>query len=233
MEGIDKTLPSFESLGLGKNKPLEKQKRLGQEDFMKLMMAQMKHQDPLKPMANGEFISQMAQFSSVEGLKEIKDSFNHLASALQSSQALQASSMVGRKVLIPGKLSELVANGVLRGAVDVPEDTDKLTVKIMNKAGQLVQTIDMGEHKQGTAQFKWDGVIKKADPAIPGSKDEVAPPGVYTVVAQIIKDGKAQAANTFVVDKVDSVSLAKGGQGVTLNLNHSGATSLTDVREII
>ena len=164
MEGIDKKLPSFESLGLGKNKPLDKKKRLGQEDFMKLMMAQMKHQDPLKPMANGEFITQMAQFSNVQGLKEIKDSFNHLANALQSSQALQASSMVGRKVLIPGKLGELAAHGGMRGAVDVPEDTDKVTVKIMNKAGQLMQTIDLGEHKQGTAQFKWDGVIKKADP---------------------------------------------------------------------
>jgi flagellar basal-body rod modification protein FlgD len=233
MEGIDKTLPSFESLGLGKNKPLEKKKQLGQEDFMKLMMAQMKHQDPLKPMANGEFISQMAQFSSVQGLKEIKDSFNHLATALQSAQALSASSMVGRQVLIPGKLSELAASGGLRGAVDVPEDTDKVTVKITNKAGQLVKTIDLGEHKQGTAQFKWDGVIKQADPKVPGSKDEVAPPGVYTVMATMLKDGRSQALNTFVVDKVDSVSLAKGGQGVTLNLNHSGATSLANVREII
>ena len=233
MEGIDKTLPSYESLGLGKNKPLEKQKRLGQEDFMKLMMAQMKHQDPLKPMANGEFITQMAQFSNVQGLKEIKDSFNHLANALQSAQALSASSMVGRQVLIPGKLSELAAGSGLRGAVDIPEDTDKVTVKIMNKAGQLMQTIDLGEHKQGTAQFKWDGVIKKADPNVQGSKDEVAPPGTYTVMATMLKDGKSQALNTFVVDKVDSVSLAKGGQGVTLNLNHSGATSLANVREII
>jgi flagellar basal-body rod modification protein FlgD len=234
MEGIDKSLPTFESIGLsGKKKPLEKQQRLGQEDFMKLMMAQMKHQDPLKPMANGEFISQMAQFSSVEGLKEIKDSFNKLANALQSSQALQASSMVGRSVLIKGQLSELVANGQLRGAVDVSEDTSKLTVKIMNKAGQLVKTLDLGEQKQGTAQFKWDGVIKKADPAVPGSKDEIAPPGLYKVVAEIEKDGKAQAANTFVVDKVDSVSLSKGEQGVTLNLNHTGATSLANVREII
>ena len=233
MEGIDKNLPTFESLGLSKNKPLEKQKRLDQEDFMKLMMAQMKHQDPLKPMENGEFISQMAQFSSVEGLKEIKDSFTNLANALQSSQALQASSMVGRSVLIPGKVSELVTNGELRGAVDVPQETDKLTVKIMNKAGQQVHTIDLGAHQAGTAQFKWDGVIKKADPAIPGSKDEVAPPGMYTVVAEIMKEGAPQAVDTFVVDKVDSVSLAKGGQGVTLNLNHSGATSLADVREII
>lgn len=232
MERIDKHLPSFESLGLGNNKPKLKKQHLGQADFMKLMMAQMNHQDPLKPMANGEFISQMAQFSSVKGLKDIKDSFNKLANALQSSQALQASSMVGRKVLIPGRLGELAANG-MQGAIDLPTGTDKLTVKIMNKAGQLVKTLDLGDHKKGTVSFNWDGVIKKADPHVPGSKEEKAPPGVYKVVAQYMKDGKATAANTFVVDKVDSVSLAKGGQGVTLNLNHTGATSLANVREIL
>ena len=51
MEGIDKTLPTFESLGLNKETPIEKP-RLGQEDFMNLMMAQIKHQDPMKPMEN-------------------------------------------------------------------------------------------------------------------------------------------------------------------------------------
>jgi flagellar basal-body rod modification protein FlgD len=232
MEGINKSLPTFESLGLGENKPAMKKQHLGQDAFMKLMMAQMKHQDPLKPMANGEFISQMAQFSSVQSLKEIKNSFNHLANALQSAQALQASSMVGRKVLIPGSLAKLTAAG-LHGGVDVPEATDKVTVKIMSKAGQLIKTLDLGAHKKGTAQFTWDGVIKKANPAVAGSKAQVAPPGVYKVVAQFTKDGKETAADTFVVDKVDSVSLAKGGQGVTLNLNHSGATSLANVREIL
>lgn len=232
MNHIDKNLPTFESLGLSKNKPKLKQKHLGQADFMKLMMAQMNHQDPLKPMTNGAFISQMAQFSSVKGLKDIKDSFNKLANALQSAQALQASSMVGRKVLIPGRLSQLTASG-MQGAVDMPEATNKLTLKIMNKSGQLVKTIDLGAHKKGSIPFKWNGVIKKADPHVPGSREEKAPPGVYTVEAQYMKDGKPTAANTFVVDKVDSVSLAKGGHGVTLNLNHTGATSLADVREIL
>ena len=232
MEGIDKSLPTFESLGLRKEKPIEKP-RLTQEDFMKLMMAQMKHQDPTKPMENGDFISQMAQFSSVKGLKEIKDSFNTLANALQSSQALQASSMVGRKVMVPGNSTELTAQGTLRGSIDLQNESESVTVKVFNKSGEQVHTVDLGQRGKGSAQFTWDGVIKKANPEVQGSEDVVAPPGVYSIKAEAMIDGEIQSVNTFVVDKVDSVSLAKDSKGVTLNLSNAGATTLAQVQEII
>jgi flagellar basal-body rod modification protein FlgD len=232
MEGIDKSLPTFESLGLRKEKPIEKP-RLTQEDFMKLMMAQMKHQDPTKPMENGDFISQMAQFSSVKGLKEIKDSFNTLANALQSSQALQASSMVGRKVMVPGNSTELTAQGSLRGSIELQNESESVTVKVFNKSGEQVHTVDLGQRGKGSAQFTWDGVIKKANPEVPGSEDVVAPPGVYSIKAEAMIDGEIQSINTFVVDKVDSVSLAKDSKGVTLNLTNAGATTLAQVQEII
>ena len=232
MEGIDKSLQTFESLGLRKEKPIEKP-RLTQEDFMKLMMAQMKHQDPTKPMENGDFISQMAQFSSVKGLKEIKDSFNTLANALQSSQALQASSMVGRKVMVPGNSTELTAQGSLRGSIELQNESESVTVKVFNKSGEQVHTVDLGQRGKGSAQFTWDGVIKKANPEVPGSEDVVAPPGVYSIKAEAMIDGEIQSVNTFVVDKVDSVSLAKDSKGVTLNLTNAGATTLAQVQEII
>lgn len=232
MDGIDKTTTSFESLGLTKREPLQ-QKRLSQEDFMQLMMAQMKHQDPFKPMANGEFIGQMAQFSSVKGLKEIKDSFNTLSSALQSAQALQASSIVGRGVLVPGTVTELSAQGQMKGAVKVPHNTENVVVNIADKKGQLIKTIDLGAKQEGVAQFSWDGVISEADPNIPGSQRQVAEPGQYTISAQIQVDGELQAIDTLVVDQVNSVSLGKDSQGIQLNLSNSGSTSLANVEEIL
>jgi len=232
MEGIDKSLPTFESLGLSKQTPVEKP-RLGQEDFMKLMMAQMKHQDPTKPMENGDFISQMAQFSSVKGLKEIKDSFNTLANALQSSQALQASSMVGRKVMVPGNSTELMPQGNIRGGIELSVPSESVTVKIFNKSGEQVHTIDLGQLGEGSKQFTWDGVIQKANLNVPGSEDVVAPPGVYSIRAEAMIDGEQQSISTTVVDKVESVSLAKDTKGVTLNLANSGATLLANVQEII
>ncbi len=247
MEGIDKTLPTFESLGLNKETPLEKP-RLGQEDFMNLMMAQIKHQDPMKPMENGDFISQMAEFSSVSGLKEIKDSFNTLANALQSSQALQASSMVGRQVMVPGDVAELNAQGGIRGSVEIPNAAEKVTVKIFNQSGEQVTVMDLGPQRPGSTQFNWDGVIKKIEDNVPpvadnqfghqpenlpGNQQVRADPGVYSVKAEAIIEGEPTAVKTFTVDKVDSVSLAKDKQGVTLNLKNAGATLLSEVQEII
>lgn len=236
MDGIDKTIDksaaTFESLGLAKREPLKKQ-QLGQDDFMKLMMAQMKHQDPLKPLDNTEFVAQMAQFSSVQGIKEMKDSMSSLATTLQSSQALHASSMVGRSVMIPGNTAELPANGELRGSVDVPGEADQVVVKILDSKGQIVKTMELGKSAEGVLAFSWDGVIHKGDAKQPGSIDQKAAPGRYTLHAEAMVDGKAQPATTLVSDKVNSVSLGKGNNGVTLNLANGGSKSLADVREIL
>lgn len=228
---LDKSAASFESLGLSKRDPLKKQ-QLNQEDFMTLMMAQMKHQDPLKPMENTEFIGQMAQFSSVQGLKEMKDSFATLATALQSSQALQASSMVGRSVMITGSSTELPASGELRGAVELPAESEQVLVKILDTNGQIVKKLELGKCPEGTMPFSWDGVISKADPKT-GATEQRAKAGKYTVQAEMMVDGKPQAATTLVTDKVNSVSLGKGNQGVTLNLANGGSMSLAEVREIL
>ena len=94
MDSVNKSgSTSLESLGLAKPKKGLQRQKLGQEDFIKLMTTQMNQQDPFKPMADGKFISDMAQFSTVSGLNEIKTAFNTLANSLKSNQALQASSM--------------------------------------------------------------------------------------------------------------------------------------------
>lgn len=238
MDGINTKNPAqikqmqatLDNLGLSKPKEALKEQSLGQEDFMSLMLAQMNHQDPFKPMENGDFLAQMAQFSSVKGLKEIKDSFNTLATSLQSSQALQASSMVGRGVLVPGKTSTLVSGGELKGAVEVPSSTSDLKVNILDAGGQLVKTLELGSQQEGVAHFSWDGTLDKTDPD--GSALQ-ANPGKYTVQAEMTTDGEPQAVSTLIIDKVQSVSLGKPGEPVTLHLTTAGKTSLADIKQIM
>lgn len=188
------------------------------------MTTQMNHQDPMKPMANGEFLSEMAQFSTVSGLKEIKDSFNSLANSLKSSQALQASSMVGRKVLIPGSMSTLSQGTPMKAAVELHTNAADLKVSIVDDKGALVKEINLGNKAAGVAHFSWDGML---------TADKKAMPGNYSIRAIGMVDGKTESLNTLISDTVQSVSLGQGGQGVSLTLANAGSAGLADVKEIL
>lgn len=237
MSGIDKSLdptlapPSFEELGLTRKEGL-KDKNLGQDEFLSLMIAQMSNQDPMKPMENGEFISQMAQFSAAKGMKEIKDSFTSLAEALQSSQALQASSMVGRTVMVPGDMAILPEDGELQGSVDLKTGAPELVVSVLDEAGQLLKKISLGRQQPGQIDFSWNGEIDRGVDA-PDAAKQQAEPGKYKIRAEVIFEGKPEAVDTLVKDKVESVSLGKGIKSVTLNLSSSGSAALSKVKEVM
>jgi len=236
MNPIDKALPTPESLGLTKTHDAHEKPRLGQEDFMKLMTAQMNHQDPMKPMENGEFITQMAQFSQVSGMRDIKNSFATLANSLQSNQALQASSLVGRSVLVPGEHVVLSEGESITAAVDLPHATTDLRVNILNSSGELVHTLSLGQHQAGITNINWDGVITKKVKGENGelqSVTEKVAPGKYTLQAGFMVEGKSQAAKTLVADAVESVSLGKPGEPIVLNLTNTGKINLPDVKQIL
>jgi len=225
MDSINKPNSAvLENLGLTKPKEGLKQQKLGQDDFIKLMTTQMNHQDPMKPMENGDFLSDMAQFSTVSGLKEIKDSFNSLASSLKSSQALQASSMVGRKVLVPGSKTSVSEGSPMQGAVELKTSANDLKINILDDKGALVKEIDLGSKAPGVAHFSWDGKL---------AEDKKSLSGTYSVQAIGTVEGKTESFNTLISDTVQSVSLGLGGQGVKLTLANAGSAALADVKEIL
>jgi flagellar basal-body rod modification protein FlgD len=233
MNNVDKPgVTSFESLGIAKPKEGPKKPQLGQEDFMKLMTTQLNNQDPFKPMENGDFLTQMAQFSAVSGLKDIKDNFKVLTDAMTSNQALQASTLVGRKVLVPGDSNVMPDKGVMQGAVELPASTSNLSIKVTDATGELIHTIDMGSQKEGLVNYKWDGMKKIIADDGSETQQRVAA-GQYKIIAEIEVEGKPQAINALIVDKVDSVSLGKQGQGMTLNLANSGSSKLADIRQLM
>ncbi|MDR9426228.1 MAG: flagellar hook capping FlgD N-terminal domain-containing protein, partial [Marinobacter sp.] len=96
---------------------------LGKDAFMELMLAQMKNQDPLKPQENGDFVAQLAQFSSLEEMQNLSGTVDDVAGQFRSSQALQASAMVGKSVLAPSNVGILGSDGQLNGTVEVPATT--------------------------------------------------------------------------------------------------------------
>ncbi len=207
-------------------KPVNKEnsKELGQTQFLDLMMAQLKHQDPLNPMESGEFLGQLAQFGTVNGITSLQSSFADLASSLQSSQALQASTLVGRNVLVPGNLASLADGQPLKAAVEMDATADQVIVQVMDQAGQVVKQLDLGPRGSGVFDFTWNGLDEGGNPA---------PAGNY-IIRAIGRTGETEIAqSTLVQARVDSVTLAKGGQGPLLNLENLGVVSLSDVVELM
>ena len=108
--------------GLGISRPVVDDSRrteLGQEDFMTLMIAQFRNQDPFEPLDNGDFLGQLAQFGTVSGIDELNSSFSGLQNSIQSEQALQAANLVGHAVLAETETGFLPPGGSLYGAIDL------------------------------------------------------------------------------------------------------------------
>jgi len=204
-------------------KPKKAPDQLGQTEFLNLMITQLKNQDPFSPMENGDFISQMAQFSSVTGLAELQQSFDKLATSLQSNQALQASSLVGRTVLVPSAAGTLSTNGTLRGAVELTTSSGAVGVTIQDESGQVIRRLELGPQSSGEVYFNWDGIADNG---------QSAPAGRYFVSADASINGDTVAFETLMSASVDSVTLGQGGQGLRLNLTDGNVVDFASVREI-
>ena len=115
----------FEKLGLTKQSDIQKanSEKLGQKDFLKLMTTQLQNQDPFAPMDNGDFIAQMAQFSTVTGIEEMNNSLGKLVEEFDQARIATASNLLGHSVLVPGNIGRVDENGELHGVLDLPEAT--------------------------------------------------------------------------------------------------------------
>ncbi|MGH8264541.1 MAG: flagellar hook assembly protein FlgD [Steroidobacterales bacterium] len=197
---------------------------LGQDAFLKLMITQLKNQDPFKPLESGAFLSQLAQFSTVAGVQDLKSSFADMSSALVSNQALQASSLLGRSVLVNRTSGLLNAGGSLSGAVDVPASASSVVVNVTDQNGQLVRQLSLGAQGKGLASYDWDG--KLAD-------GTTAAPGIYNVAAQLMVNGKSQSSASVLVNaRVESVTIGADQSGLTLSLEGLGDIAFSAVRQI-
>ncbi|KFI21977.1 flagellar hook assembly protein FlgD [Nitrosococcus oceani] len=197
---------------------------LGLEQFLKLMTAQLNNQDPFEPMDNSTFLSQVAQFGTVKGIQDLQASFQEVSGSLQSNQALQASGLVGRSVLVSSAESSLEAGGSIRGAVELPSGAASPQLKIFDQAGQLVRTVDLGADQTGTVQFTWDGFKEDGTPATPGR---------YQFKVEGVTEGGAQGFPTFAAVRVDSVVIGEGSEGLTLNLAGQGSVPFSQIKQIL
>ena len=205
---------------LGENKDST---NLDQTDFIQLLVAQVKNQDPSKPLEPSQFMNQLAQFSTVNGIQDLNTSFNSLAGQLTSDQALQAAGLVGRNILIPGGDAVIEEGGSVKGSITLPADAADVTVKVVNTQGVEVRTLSMGSAKAGQLQFQWDGFEDDGS---------VAPAGQYLIRAEALSGSERVAIEVDLEKKVNSVTLGQDNRETKLNLENGSTVNLNDVLAI-
>ena len=210
------------SLGTRNNGVTEEQD-LGKDAFLQLMIAQLQNQDPLSPAKNEDFIAQLAQFSSVEGIQNINSSIEELATAFRSSQALEASSLVGRQVQVSADTATLTAEGPVRGTIDLATSSANIKLYIEGPDGQVVRTQDIGTQERGAIDFTWDGTnesgLRVAD-------------GAYRVYASGLVDGEIADLPVAIGANVNSVTIGQN-DSMILNIEGIGAVPLSEVSRFL
>ena len=151
----------FEKLGLNKQSDAQKANsdKLGQSDFLKLMTTQLQNQDPFAPMDNGDFIAQMAQFSTVTGIQDMNASLGKLVEEFDQARIATASNLLGHSVLVPGNIGRPDDEGELHGVLDLPEATMSTQLNYVDAdTNNSLFKEDLGPRAAGLVGFKWSDI---------------------------------------------------------------------------
>ena len=191
---------------------------LGQEDFLKLMTTQLQNQDPFAPMDNGDFIAQMAQFSTVTGITEINSNLTNLGSKLEPNRVATAAQFLGHSVLVPGQVVSPDDKGEIHGVVDLPAYSNDVGLTFTNPSGEIVHSINLGSQEKGLVGFSWENI-----------PDEIKKNKTRLTIQAFAGNGEASdGISTAVYNKVIAASAPKNSEDVILETKDYGEISAND-----
>ena len=191
---------------------------LGQEDFLKLMTAQLQNQDPFAPMDNGDFIAQMAQFSTVTGITEINNNLTNLGSKLEPNRVATAAQFLGHPVLVPGQVASPDDKGEIHGVVDLPGYSNDVGLTFTSPSGEIVHTMNLGSNEKGLVGFSWVDIPEDI------KKDKTR----LTIQAYAGNGEASDGLTTAVYNKVIAASAPKNTEDVILETKDYGEISASD-----
>jgi flagellar basal-body rod modification protein FlgD len=191
-----------------------------QSRFLKLLVTQLRNQDPLNPMDNAQMTTQMAQISTVDGIERLNATMKMLIEGSNENQAMQAAALVGHSVLVPGTGLSL-SQGAAVGGIELAEPADRVTVTVKDVSGLAVRTLDLGAKEAGSHGFAWDGR---------NDAGAQAADGAYTISVSAQRGADKVEAKGLELGIVSSV--VRSSQGVSLNVGKLGVFTMADVRQI-
>ena len=189
-----------------------------QDRFLKLLVTQMRNQDPMNPMDNAQVTTQLAQISTVGGIDKLNSSLSAMSSAMS---ATQNAALIGRTVVVASDLVRFGGSSPVTVGVELAAAADKVDVNIVDATGRTVRSMAFGALPQGTSTFEWDGR---------NNAGQTVAAGDYSLRLNATAASKPVTASGLVAGYVDSVSM-QGGSSL-LNLRSLGAADVSQVRRI-
>lgn len=196
---------------------------LGQADFFKLLTQQLSYQDPFKPTDNSQMISQMASFTTADGINQLNTQMTSLNDNMTSSQALMASSLVGQKVLTPTSSGYLNEGNTVKGVITTGDGASNLKMSIADADGNVVREIAVDGRQTGNYTFEWDGLDKNGNPV---------PTGTYTFKANGLVGNERQDLGVLTYGQVESVTLGNSQVATVVKVQGVGSLPLSQILEI-
>jgi flagellar basal-body rod modification protein FlgD len=214
-------------LGVSNTASANKSGGLGKEDFLKLMLAQLKAQDPLNPQDGAEYVAQLAQFTSVERLMNIEEGLGNVAMAALSTNATMAAGLIGKHVRLEGNGIEFDGKSKEMLDFELGKDAQSVTITIKDEKGDVVDTVKMSG-KEGTNSHEWTGQVKGDD-----GETKTLPDGKYTFSIEALDEqGKSVDAKTTTVVEVKAVHFTAMGVP-ELKLESGRQISMSEVSEVL
>ncbi|MEK6596218.1 MAG: flagellar hook assembly protein FlgD [Pseudomonadota bacterium] len=191
-----------------------------QDRFLKLLVTQMKNQDPLKPLDNAEVTSQLAQISTVSGIDKLNSTLQLLVSDAENSRSVEASGLIGRNAFVPGASMVLDGDASIAG-IELTQPADQLKVTILDNSGIAIRQMELGAQPAGVSTIAWDGMTDSGAKAANGN---------YAFAVSAKQGGNDIKVNTLSFGLVNGVS--PGEHSALLDMGELGLVSLSDVKEI-
>lgn len=196
---------------------------LDQSDFITIMLAQLKYQDPNDPMDDKEMAAQLTQYSSLEMLTNINEKLGSLVDANSDTSVLAASSYIGKSIKSTGYNLSVAKGTVSTLYYSLGEAVSDITANIYDSDGDIVRSVSLGSKGSGDYTFVWDG--KDTD-------GNAVTDGTYGI---ILKAENAEGDNVVVQSQISGkVTGVKSSGGTTyLELEDGRTVSLSNVTEVV
>lgn len=197
---------------------------LGRDAFLTLLTTQLTNQSPLDPMDNEAFVAQLAQFSSVEGIKGMQESLEDMVSGMRQDQMMSGANLVGKKVAVEGGLFTGGNGNVSLGSINLPMGADSVTLSVYDATtGDLVFRESQGSKLSGSNELSWNGEY---------TDGSAAPAASYVMTASVVKDGMSQTAAVTTLAQVSSVKWNPQTQQLSLDIGNGTYIPLSAVDSI-